>query len=143
MLQDKPLHHNVNAARLLLEHYGYDTLSYFSLHDKKKYFFSSTGTSFLSYIIKKNVVLVSGDPIGPNEEIPMLLKEFQFFVKGAGMTTCFVGIHENSLPFLKNIHHNTLHVGDEAIVSLSTYNKQCLKKKVRRAEKHIVSLGIT
>lgn len=143
MTQNHSITNNVNAAKLLLEHYGYDSLSYFALHAKKKYFFSSTGNSFLSYVIRGKVALVSGDPIGPDYDIPILLKEFTYFVKGARMTTCFVGLREKSLPFLKVLHHKVLHVGDEAVISLQTYNKQLLKKRVRRAEKHIASLGIT
>ena len=133
---------NVNAARLLLEYYGYDSLSYFALNPKKKYFFSSSGRSFLSYTTLAGVALVSGDPIGLAEDVRALYEEFSFFTKGSKLSTCFIGIHEKSLPLLHSFHHKTIHAGDEAIVSLDEYNKNSLKKKVRRAESHISSLGI-
>ncbi|HET9946852.1 MAG TPA: DUF2156 domain-containing protein [Patescibacteria group bacterium] len=133
---------NINAAKLLLEYYGYDSLSYFALHEKKKYFFSSTGKSFLSYAIINKVALVSGDPVGPAADIKLLLTEFNFLVKGANLSSCFVGVHEKSLPFLRSLNHKVIHAGDEAIISLAAYKKELLKKKVRRAEKHIESLGI-
>ena len=133
---------NVDAARLLLEYYGYDSLSYFVLNQKKRYFFSSSGVSFLSYAILGQIALVSGDPVGPIDDIPMLLKEFTYFVKGAKLSTCFIGVHEKSLEYLKAFNHKIIHAGDEAIVSLDTYNKDFLKKKVRRAEKYISRVGI-
>lgn len=133
---------NDNAARLLLEYYGYDSLSYFTLHHKKKFFFSSSGKSFLSYIILNKVALVSGDPIGPETDIHILLREFNYFVKGAKLSTCFVGVHEKSFIFLRSIKHQFVHVGEEAIIPLADYQKKSLKKRVRRAERHIDSMGI-
>ncbi len=132
-----------NAARILLESYGYDSLSYFSLHEKKKFYFSSTGMSFLSYIVLGKVALVSGDPIGPKEDIPILLNEFMYFIKGASLTGCFVGLHENTLPFIDSLKYNKIHIGDEAILQLSSFQKDSLKKRVRRAERHIENLRIT
>ncbi len=140
-LQTSP--HTLSAVRILLKKYGYDSLSYFSLQDNRKYFFSSTGRSFLSYRIWKNVALVSADPIGPIEETEKLLKEFIYFTKGANLKTCFIGLHANNRLILKKLHYKTVKVGEEAIMHLSQFNKQYLKKKVRRAEKYVQKLGIT
>lgn len=131
-----------NAARLLLEFYGHDSLSYFALHEKKKYFFSSTGSSFLSYTVWHKIALVSGDPIGPKSDIPNLVKEFSYFTKGAKLTTCFIGIHANSLEYIKTLNFKILHAGEEAVLDLQSFNKQSLAKKVRRAERHIQHAGI-
>lgn len=133
---------NTKAARLLLANYGIDSLSYFSLNDKKKFFFSSTGESFLSYIIRGKVALVSGDPIGPPEDIATLLEEFAYFAKGAKLMICFLGVSKEALPDLQRKGHKTLHIGNEAIIALPRFKKSFLKKKVRRAEKHIIKLGI-
>ncbi len=133
---------DVTAARLLLEYYGGDSLSYFSLHEKKKFFFSSTGKSFLSYVIKGKVALVSGDPISPKEDIGTLLEEFNYFIKGKKLTSCFLGVTVESLPSLLTLGYRQMHIGDEAVISLSGFNKSLLKKRVRRAEKHILNLGI-
>lgn len=133
---------NKNAAQLLLENYGKDSLSYFALHEKKHFFFSSTGQSFLSYAIKGRIALVSSDPIGSKEEIPLLLKEFSFFVKGAKLSSCFLAVNQETLQNLLEMGHKHLHIGKEAIVPLVSFNKNLLKKKVRRAERHILNQGI-
>lgn len=133
----------INAARLLLEYYGHDSLSYFSLHKRKRFFFSSSGKSFLAYTIRWRVAIVSSDPIGPKDDIPLLLEEFKYFTRGAHLTSCFVGIHPETIPFLSLIGHKKIHIGEEAVLDLAVYNKKNLKKKVRRAERHIKNLGIT
>ena len=133
---------NINAAQLLLENYGKDSLSYFTLHEKKLFFFSSTGQSFLSYTVERKIALVSGDPIGPVTDIHLLLKEFNYFIKGAGLKSCFLAINYDTLQNLSAIGHKHLHIGKEAIITLSSFDKNLLKKKVRRAERHILNQGI-
>jgi lysylphosphatidylglycerol synthetase-like protein (DUF2156 family) len=133
---------NINAAQLLLENYGKDSLSYFALHERKLFFFSSTGLSFLSYIVEGEIALVTGDPIGPADDIPRLLKEFSYFVKGSGLRSCFIAVNYDTLQNLSEIGHKHLHLGKEAIITLSSFDKNLLKKKVRRAERHILNQGI-
>src|SRR5258708_38086994 len=64
-----------------------------------------------------------------------LFEEFHYFVKGAKLTTCFVGIQGKFSLFLDALNHKILHVGDEAVISLPEYQRSSLRKKVRRAEK--------
>ncbi|HWY80085.1 MAG TPA: phosphatidylglycerol lysyltransferase domain-containing protein [Candidatus Sulfotelmatobacter sp.] len=133
---------NINAAQLLMENYGKDTLSYFALHEKKKFFFSSTGHSFLSYTIRGKIALVSGDPIGPITEISLLLKEFEYFIRGANLSSCFLVVNKETLQNLVELGHRQFHIGSEAIITLSNFEKSSLKKKVRRAERYILNQGI-
>src|SRR5476651_1528819 len=109
---------NINAAQVLLESYGRDSLSYFSLNDKKHFFFSSTGQSFLSYTINGKIALVSGDPIGPINDIPYIIKEFNYYIKGANHTSCFVAVNHETLQNLTEMGHKHLQIGKEAIITL-------------------------
>jgi lysylphosphatidylglycerol synthetase-like protein (DUF2156 family) len=133
---------NINAAQALLESYGKDSLSYFSLHDKKLFFFSSTGQSFLSYTVRGKIAIVSGDPIGPAYETSLLLKEFDYFVKGAKLRSCFLAVNHETLQSLLEIGHEHLHIGKEAVINLADFDKSLLKKKVRRAERYVLSQNI-
>lgn len=133
---------NINAAQMLLESYGKDSLSYFALHEKKLFYFSSTGQSFLSYTVKGKIALVSGDPVGPIHDIPLLLREFNYFVKGSNLISCFLAVNSETVENLVEMGHKHLHIGKEAIISLETFNKNLLKKKVRRAERYILNQGI-
>ena len=133
---------NINAAQMLLEIYGKDSLSYFALHDRKQFFFSSTGKSFLAYTVKGKIALVTGDPIGLIDEIPLLLKEFNYFIKGAKLTSCFLAVNNETLQNLVEMGHKHIHIGKEAIITLASFKKSLLKKKVRRAERYILNQGI-
>src|SRR5579884_638026 len=63
-------------AMNLASTYGYNSLAFFALDQKKRLFFASSGKAFISYVLQGNVVLVIGDPIGPSEEIASVLAEF-------------------------------------------------------------------
>src|SRR5579884_1176108 len=133
---------NIDAAKLLLEYYGHDSLSYFSLNKKKKLFFSSTGKSFLSYAIYSKVAVVSANPIGPEDDVLNLVKEFRFFIKGAKLTSCFIGVDQNLIDRISPLGYKKIHIGEEAVLPMPTFQKSQLKKRVRRAERHIKELGI-
>src|SRR5579884_712269 len=133
---------NIDAAKLLLEYYGYDSLSYFSLNKKKKFFFSSTGRSFLSYAIYSKVAVVSANPIGPKDDVLNLIKEFRTFVKGANLTSCFIGVDQSLVDQIAPLGYKKINIGEEAVLPIPTFQKNQLKKRVRRAERHVNSLGI-
>ena len=60
------------AATLVREH-GSDTLSFFKLRGDKQYFFSEDQRAFVGYRIENGVLLLSGDPVGPDDAIRPLL----------------------------------------------------------------------
>src|SRR5205807_10581530 len=60
------------AAELVRAH-GTDTLSFFKLRSDKNYFFSRDRRAFVGYRIENGVLLLSGDPVGPEEAFAPLL----------------------------------------------------------------------
>ena len=66
-----------SLARALVDAYGSDSLSFFALRRDKSYFFSPTRRAFLAYRVVAGAALVSGDPVGAEEEFDALLAEFQ------------------------------------------------------------------
>ncbi len=61
---------NPSARRLataIVQEHGRDTLSFFKLRADKNYFFSADGRAFVGYRIENGVLLLSGDPVGPDE----------------------------------------------------------------------------
>ena len=53
------------AARELVRRHGDDTLAYFKLRRDQHYLFSPDRRAFLGYRVEAGVLLVSGDPVGP------------------------------------------------------------------------------
>jgi phosphatidylglycerol lysyltransferase len=130
-------------ARYLVERYATDTLAYFSLQDGRSYFFDDSETAFLSYRLWGNVALVAGDPVGPESRHLGLITSFLEFTSANGIEPCFLGVPGSSLHLYQSAGMGTLKVGEEAVIDLATFDLSSLKRKVRRAARHVADLGIT
>jgi len=129
-------------VRTVLKQYGEDTLSYFHLQDERRYFFSPTGQSFLSFKLHYKVAVVASDPVGDLSEIPLLLSTFITYCETWGLKPLFVAFNKQFLPLLMSLQFQTLKIGEEAVVDISTFKRDLLKKKVRRAVRHIEQQGV-
>lgn len=134
--------HDLHRVREIVERYGMDTLSYFALQDGRRYFFDPSGEALLSYRIQGTVALVGGDPIGPQHRIRELVTSFIEFAEAYGLEPCFLGVAQSSVPFFNSLNMRTLKIGEEALVDLQSFDQSSLKRKVRRAVRHIDELGI-
>lgn len=130
-------------ARSIVRGFGHDTLSYFSLREDRSYFFDKTGQAFLSYKIWRNVALVGGDPIGPSYLLDALIGNFLEFCESNALTPCFLGTNGRHLPRYQAMGLRTLKIGEESVIRLDGFDVARLKRKVRRAERHCLDLGIT
>lgn len=128
--------------REILQEYGGDTLSYFHLQDRRKYFFSPSGKAFLSYGVWNKVAIVASDPVGPEEEIALLLTSFIQYAGNWKLKPIFVGLSFKYLTFLNSLNLKILKLGEEAVIDLQNFERDSLKKKVRRAVRHNEQLGI-
>jgi lysyl-tRNA synthetase class 2 len=133
---------DIGRARSLVDRFGTDTLSYFTLQDGRSYFFDSVGEAVLSYRLWGTVAVVGGDPVGPRERWEPLLASFLDFASAHGMDPCFVGVSTAAAPIFARLGLRLLKIGEEAVVILPSFDEGALKRKVRRAGRHIESLGI-
>jgi lysyl-tRNA synthetase, class II len=129
-------------AHDIVKIHGHDTLSYFALRDSGGYLFDETGAAFLSYKIWRNVALVGADPIGPPDLITGLTRRFLRFCKSNGLTPCFLGINGDNLRLYQAQGLRVLKIGEEGVLRLAGFDVTKLKRKVRRAERHCLALGI-
>ncbi len=136
------INQNRQKVATLLRNYGEDTLSYFHLQDERNYFFSPSGKSFLSFKILNKVAIVAAGPVGDKSEFNILISSFLDYTKTWKLNPCFISLNSAHLPTLQRHGFITSKIGEEAIINLETFDKKLLKKKVRRAVKHIDSLGI-
>lgn len=131
-----------SRARELVELYAADTLAYFSLQDGRSYFFDDARSTFVSYRVWGNVALVAGDPVGPRECHRDLIVSFMQFAVANGLEPCFLGVSANTVHLYRSLGMGTLKVGEEAVIDLATFNVAALKRKVRRAARHVSEFGI-
>jgi len=110
------------AARELVRRHGVDTLAYFKLRRDQHYLFSADGRAFLGYRVEAGVLLVSGDPIGPHEAIPALLRDLSHFAEARGLRVAALGAGELLLPLWAQLGLRALYLGDEAVVDTASFS---------------------
>jgi lysyl-tRNA synthetase class 2 len=131
------------AAELVQAH-GTDTLSFFKLRADKQYFFSADGTAFVGYRIENGVLLLSGDPVGPEASAKPLLGELRTFADARGLKLGAVGASERICPLYHELGLKTIYLGDEAIIELSKFSLEGRAiRKVRQSCSRLSKAGFT
>ena len=111
-----------HAARELVRRHGADTLAYFKLRRDQHYLFSADRRAFLGYRVEAGVLLVSGDPVGPDDAIPGLLHELSVFAETRGLRIAAIGAGERLRPLWKQLGLHSLYLGDEAVVETGSFS---------------------
>ncbi|HLJ03124.1 MAG TPA: phosphatidylglycerol lysyltransferase domain-containing protein, partial [Solirubrobacteraceae bacterium] len=106
------------AAVALVQQHGRDTLAFFKLRGDKQYFFSPDRSAFVGYRIENGVILLSGDPVGPESELPALLHNLRAFADARGLKLGAVGASERMCRLYEEMGLRTIYLGDEAILEL-------------------------
>ena len=109
-------------AHALVSTYGEDTLAPFALRADKSYFFSESERAFLAYRVVGGVAIVSGDPIGPDEELAALLARFVEFVHARDWRIAVLGASDRCLPLYRTHGLQALYHGDEAVVETARFS---------------------
>lgn len=128
------------AATELVRLHGSDTLAYFKLRRDKHYLFSDDGQAFLGYRVESGVLVVSGDPVGPPEAVPGLLRALAVFAEQRGLRIAALGVSEQLRPLFEQLGLRALYMGDEAIVETHSFSLEGrairkVRQSVSRAEK--------
>jgi len=132
----------IAAASALVRRYGTDSLSYFTLQDGRSYYFHDSGRCVLSYRLWGSVALVGGDPVGDTAYVDETIRQFTEFADANGLEPCFLGAAAASVSRYQQAGYRTLKIGEEAIIDLPSFDRSALKRKVRRAARHVAEQGI-
>ena len=131
-------------ARNLVESHGTDTLSFFKLRADKHHFFDRGRQAFVGYRIEAGTLLVSGDPVGPPEALPGLLRDLCGFAEARGLALGVVGASEEFAELAAGAGLASFYIGDEAIVELASFSLQGRAiRKVRQAVTRARKAGFT
>ena len=132
------------AAAELVRAHGSDTLSFFKLRGDKHYFFSGDQRAFVGYRIENGVLLLSGDPVGPEESFRGLLRELRGFAETRGLRLGAVGASESLCPLYEELGLRSIYLGDEAIVELDRFSLEGRAiRKVRQSVHRLGNAGYT
>ena len=135
------------TARELVRLHGGDTLAYFKLRRDQHYLFSPDRRAFLGYRVENGVLLVSGDPVGPDEALPELLRELGSFAEARGLRLAAIGVGERLRPLWAQLGLRSLYLGDEAIVETASFSLEGrairkVRQSVTRLEKQGYSASL-
>jgi lysyl-tRNA synthetase class 2 len=137
-----PDHAARQRAASLVRAHGSDTLSFFKLRADKHYLFSEDQRAFVGYRIENGVLLLSGDPVGPEEAIGPLLAQLAMFSERRGLKLGALGASEGICPRYERMGLHTLYLGDEAIVDLTKFSLQGRPiRKVRQSVTRLQKAG--
>jgi lysylphosphatidylglycerol synthetase-like protein (DUF2156 family) len=107
-------------AQRLVRTYGSDTLSYFTLRSDKSWFFH--GDTVISYRYLWNLALVSGDPIGPADEIAPAVEAFVRRSRSLGWGVAVLAGGFGLSEVYANLGLRGFYLGDEAILDPRTFS---------------------
>jgi lysyl-tRNA synthetase class 2 len=127
-----------HLARELVRHHGVDTLAYFKLRRDQHYLFSPDRRAFLGYRVETGVLVVSGDPVGPEDALPGLLQELRSFVEARGLRLAAIGAGERLRPLWAQLGLRSLYLGDEAIVDTHAFSLE--GRPIRKVRQSVTRL---
>ena len=128
------------AVEAILEQWGTTPLSYFHLHGDKYWFLGSDGASFVGYKVVGTVAVALGEPIGEPSSCRMVTAEFLEYCERSGWAVAFHQVTPQGLEVLASSGLKTLKVGEEAMVSVQTWDLaregyKGLRSALRRVER--------
>lgn len=131
--KEKP---NIKLAKKIVEEYGNSSLDYFKLIPDKSLYFSQTKKSFFAYKVFSKSIMILGDPVGPKDEIEILIKQFYKICKHKNYSLCFFQASPAFLDIYQGLDLRISAIGSEALVDLPKFNlkeinKQDLRKQMR------------
>jgi lysyl-tRNA synthetase class 2 len=130
------------AAHALVAAYGRDSLAYFTLRRDKNYLFSPSGRAFLAYRVLGGTALLSGDPVGEEDEIDALLDELRRVVRASGWRLAVVGAGAEALPRYRRLGLRPIKIGDEAVLRPDRFSLEGRPiRKVRQSVARVERAG--
>jgi lysyl-tRNA synthetase class 2 len=127
------------AASNLVRAHGADTLAFFKLRGDKQYLFSEDRRAFVGYTIENGVLLLSGDPVGPEDALPDLLGQVRAFAEGRGLKLAALGASQGLCPLYGELGLRATYLGDEAIVDLRRFSLE--GRPIRKVRQSVTRLG--
>jgi lysyl-tRNA synthetase class 2 len=125
-------------ARSLVTAWGVDTLAPFALRGDKSYFFDESERAFIAYRVVRGVVIVSGDPIGPPEQLDGLVASFVRFARRRDWRIAILGASERLLDIYARHGLQALYHGDEAVLDVDAFTLE--GRPIRKVRQSVTRL---
>ncbi|WP_161981991.1 bifunctional lysylphosphatidylglycerol flippase/synthetase MprF [Dictyobacter alpinus] len=124
----------------IVQLYGTNSISYFALTEEKSYYFSASGKSVISYVLRGSTAVVAGDPIGPESEMPLVIKQFVDFCHEQDWSIVFWQIRDKAAALYRAAGFRLLKIGEDAVLDAQNFTLKGgamanVRSSAKRAEK--------
>ncbi len=124
----------LREAISIVKTHSTDSLDYFALRDDKLFFVSSDNKAFIAYTYVARQALVSGDPIGAADSIPLVIDEFLQMCRDRAWGVSFLAVRETDRDLYVQRGLHTVYLGDEAVIDVRGFSLAGKKwKSVRQS----------
>jgi lysyl-tRNA synthetase, class II len=131
-------------AHRLVADWGTDTLAPFVLRADKSYFFGPGERSLVAYRVVGGVAIVSGDPLGPPEDLDGVVGDFIAYARLRGWRIAILGVSEECLALYQRHGLQALYHGDEAVIDVRSFSLEGRAiRKVRQSTSRLLGAGYT
>jgi phosphatidylglycerol lysyltransferase len=110
----------LERAREIAARYGRHELDVFKVWPDKSLFFWRG--AFLAYRVGVHTAVVLGDPVGPEEDIPGIIKEFRTVCDDNDWLLVFHQTLPDFLPVYESLGYQKVKIGDDAVVNLKAFS---------------------
>jgi lysyl-tRNA synthetase class 2 len=130
--------HDLRAARAIVDRHGHDSIAPFILRPDKSFRFA--GGAVLAYRVIGETAVVSGDPVGPDESVSLVLREFLAYARAHRWRVALWAASARHLASYRRLGLGTLCVGEEAVVDPAGFTLEGrpvrkLRQSVHRLER--------
>ncbi len=130
------------AVQALVDAHGRDSLSFFALRRDKSYLFSPSGRAVLAYRVVGGSALVSGDPLGDEQEFDALLSDMLRHARDHGWRLAVLGASAGQLDRYRRLGLRPIPVGEEAVLRPATFSLEGRAiRKVRQSVSRVTKAG--
>jgi phosphatidylglycerol lysyltransferase len=137
--------HRAQAARVaeLVRAHGDNSVAAFALEKDVDYFFSVNGRAVIAYRFESDTLLVIGDPIGPEDEIPSLLIDFEHFCLEHDWSFAFYQARPEHRELYRRRGWRFVHIGEDPVIEAARFSLEGpAVATVRRAVRKLERQGI-
>lgn len=126
-------------VRSVVMRYGTRSLAHYTLGPGMSYFWADSGQAFLAYRVHRGIAVMLGDPIGHESDRGNLVQRFWAFCRKQDWELAIYQASPTTLAYLASGGLHAVKIGEEAIVSTSTFT---LQGKVGAPVRHAIARAL-
>jgi phosphatidylglycerol lysyltransferase len=127
---------DIDRAREIVDSHARTSLDFFKIWPPKSYLFSPDRRSLIAYQTALGTAVGLGDPVGPDDQLESVTREFLRLCSGRGWKAAFYQALPDTLPMYRKVGLHVLKLGEEAVVDVEHFCSVTAETKSFRYIRH-------